>query len=221
MSASSGGRSGEGPVRVVLVDDHPIFRLGLTRAIASPSIAVIGEAGTGSGALDLVRRELPDVVLLDVALPDQDGFTVCRAIRQRWRSVGVILLTSFDDVASVRASRSAGARAHLSKETKPAAISEAIMSVAGDAEWSSFPTTGVDVLTARELDVLERLALGLTQREIASVLGLSNETVKSYLREAYSKLQVRDRAGALYEARSRGLIAATPGTGVPRQERDV
>ena len=202
-------------IRVVVVDDHPIFRVGLTRALESTPLEVIGEAGSAAEALALVAQTRPDVLLLDIVLPDGDGMSVCRALRSRSPTTIVIMLSSFDDVATMRASRQAGARGHLAKDTPARIIVQEVERLVMEPTATAFARLGPQGMTERELDVLERLALGMTYVAIADQLAIAPETVKSYLREVYGKLGVHDRASAIEEGRRRGYLAAPPRLGVP------
>lgn len=207
-------------VRVVIVDDHPIFRIGLSRALSGTPLEVVAEAETAAEAREVVLATKPDVVLLDIVLPDGDGLSVCRHIKRQLPETAVVMLSSFDDVATVRASREAGASAHLSKDTPASEIVAQALRLMAEPTATIFPRMRVSGMTERELDVLERLALGWTYAAIAEHLGLSPETVKSYLREAYGKLGVRDRAAAIAEGRRRGFLPRPPGLGVPEGNRD-
>ena len=202
-----------------MVDDHPIFRAGLARALDDAAVVVVAEAGSATEALSTVARARPDVVLLDIVLPDGDGLSVCRAIVRAHPAVRVVMLSSFDDLATIRASRDAGARAHLAKDAPAAEIAALVCRIGADPEVVHFPQLRGRDMTERELDVLERLALGWTNTAIAGYLALSPETVKSYLREVYGKLGVRDRASAVAEGRRRGLVPSPPDLGVPDDSR--
>jgi len=200
---------------VAVVEDDPALLLGLSEKLGMEGFKVVS-ARDGEAALELLGSVVPDVLVLDLMLPKVDGFEVCREMVDALSDVRVLFLTSYDDASSVRAARAAGAHGLLSKETTVEGIVAAILAAVSDAGRRAFPAAGQGVLTDRELDVLERMARGLTQPEIAADLGVSPETVKSYARELYSKLGAHDRAGALNEARRLGLLAAPPGSGVPR-----
>lgn len=205
-------------IPLMIVDDHPVFRLGLLRALTDRRLVVVGEAGTGRAAIDMLSRVKPRVALLDVALPDLDGFAVCRAMLRQAPDLVVVMLTSFYDLATLRASRSAGARGHLVKDTAPDVIMSEIDAMLSDRSHEHFPGLREGPLTDRELDVLQCLAFGFRQPDIARELGVSSETVKSYTRELYGKLDAHDRAGALAAAWRRGLIASPPIAGVPADD---
>ena len=202
-------------LRVLVVDDHPIFRVGLARALGDTPLTVIGEAGSVQEAVIAATRLMPDVILLDVVLPDGDGLDACRVVRERVPQATVVVLSSFDDVATMRASRAAGARGHLAKDTPVPELVAVVCRLASDPQATAFARLKAHDLTERELDVLERLALGWTYVATANHLNLAPETVKSYMREVYGKLGVRDRASAIDVARRRGYLASPPRTGVP------
>ena len=200
----------------LIVDDHPVFRLGLRRALEGTVLRVIGEAETGSEALNLALRLTPEIVLLDLGLPDQDGFEVCRCLRVSSPGSVIVILSSYDDAATIRASRSAGAHGHVPKGTSVPKLIEHAVWLKANEGMTLFESSREGTLTDRELDVIEAMALGLHQPEIAMRLGIGVETVKSYVRSAYDKLGVNDRASALRMARQLKLIEAPPSRGYRR-----
>jgi two-component system, NarL family, response regulator DevR len=210
-------------IRVLIVDDHPVVRAGL-RVITEvdPGILVIGEAGSGAEALVAVRESLPDVVLLDVRLPDRNGIDVCRELKSRPGAPRILFLTSFADNALVLAAMQAGGDGYLLKDNEPRDIVAAIRTVlaggmlfdpivarAVDRELrSAFPGNSPDPLgelSQQERRVVSAVADGKTDKEIAQMLKLQPKTVRNYLDRAFEKLGVHTRteAAILFDRRHR------------------
>jgi DNA-binding NarL/FixJ family response regulator len=208
-------------LRVLVVDDHPLFRFGLCAALAQrEDIEVVGEAAGGHAAIDVAGATQPDVVVMDLHLPDLGGVDATRAITSSNPQVGVLVLTMFDDSESVFNAMRAGARGYLLKGAEPDELVRAVQAVARgeaifgqsiaaqvlryfnglDASAVSFPE-----LTAREREVLELIAAGRNNSEIAHVLSLSGKTVRNHVSIIFGKLQVADRAQAIVRAREAGL----------------
>ena len=210
-------------IRVLIVDDHPVVRAGL-RVITEvdPGILVIGEAGSGAEAIVAVRESLPDVVLLDVRLPDRNGIDVCRELKSRPKAPRILFLTSFADNALVLAAMQAGGDGYLLKDNEPRDIVAAIRTVlaggmlfdpivarAVDRELrSAFPGNSPDPLgelSQQERRVVSAVADGKTDKEIAQMLKLQPKTVRNYLDRAFEKLGVHTRteAAILFDRRHR------------------
>jgi len=218
-------------LRVVVVDDHPLYRDGLTTALESmPGVEVVGEAGDGPTALEVVGRLSPSVVLMDLHMPGQNGIDTTRELVRRDPDVAVLVLTMLEGEESVFAALRAGARGYLLKGAGRAEIERAIRAVAqgeivfspdiagrvlawfrsgatGDTAHAPFPE-----LTEREREVLDLVARGLTNAEIARRLVVSDKTVRNHVSNVFAKLHVTDRASAVARARDAGLGA--PGSGV-------
>jgi two-component system response regulator DevR len=195
-------------IRVLIVDDHPVVRSGL-RVIGAldPAIRVVGEAASVAEAMTYFRNLIPDVVLLDLRLPDGSGVDVCRQAKLERPEVRVICLTSFSEPALVLAAVAAGADAYLLKHSDAERIVEAIHAVrrgeqvfdAGIMEAATFEKLAgqpVDRLTPAERRVLEQVVRGLTDKEVAQALGLSAKTVRNCLDRAFAKLGVHSRTQA-------------------------
>jgi two-component system, NarL family, response regulator DevR len=201
-------------IRVLIVDDHPVVRAGL-RVITEvdPGILVIGEAGSGAEAIVAVRESLPDVVLLDVRLPDRNGIDVCRELKSQPKAPRILFLTSFADNALVLAAMQAGGDGYLLKDNEPRDIVAAIRTVlaggmlfdpivarAVDRELrSAFPGNSPDPLgelSQQERRVVSAVADGKTDKEIAQMLKLQPKTVRNYLDRAFEKLGVHTRTEA-------------------------
>jgi DNA-binding NarL/FixJ family response regulator len=210
------------PVRILIADDHPVFRFGLRALLgAEPDFAVVGEATTGEEALALAESLQPDVVLMDVNMPGMNGIEATRRILEISPGIGVLIVTMFDDDASVFAAMRAGARGYLLKGAAGEETIRAIRSVSeGEAifspavarrliqYFSSPPASQAPVfpeLTEREREVLQLIAQGYTNAAIAERLTLSPKTVRNHVSNIFGKLQVAGRAEAIIRARDAGL----------------
>ncbi|MFO7544535.1 MAG: response regulator transcription factor [Trueperaceae bacterium] len=208
-----GGReAGEAP-RVLIVDDHPLFRMGLSLALTREGFDVVGEAENGRQAVERCRQAAVDVVLLDVRMPEMDGIEACREVlRSHHERAGehrppmIVMLTTFEEPAVVQAARDAGASAYLSKETEPRELARLLRAIMAAPERDWMPQVALPSLTPREAQVLALLAQGMSNKAIASELGISPETVKDYLENVFRKLEVRDRVSALRRATEMGLV---------------
>ena len=219
----------EPPVRVLLVDDDDLMRAGLSAVLSSDeTIEVVGEAGLGRAALPRTRELSPDVVLMDVRMPDLDGISATREVLSASPDVKVLILTTFEDDEYLFGALSAGASGFLLKRTSPEDLIAAIHTVAaGDALLSPAVTRTVidraaaqptvdrtagerlEQLTPRERDVLELVARGYSNAEIAAELVIEESTVKTHVKRILAKLRVRDRIQAVIFAYETGV--ARPG----------
>lgn len=209
-------------LRVVIVDDHPLFREGLSAVLGDADMDVVGQASTGEEALEMVARTDPDVVLMDLHMPGIGGVEATRQLLAERPHVAVLVLTMMTDDATIAAALRAGARGYLLKEAEPQEIMRAITSVAaGNAVFGAGiadrvllkASTGGDRvpalpgLTEREEEVLDLVAKGLTNDAIARRLYLSDKTVRNYVSTLFTKLGVSDRAAAVAKARDAGFGA--------------
>jgi DNA-binding NarL/FixJ family response regulator len=195
------------PVRFLIADDHPLFRLGLKFALQAQGFEVVAEAETGSQAVEYCRRCPVEVALLDVRMPDGDGILACQQIVELGLPVVVVMMTTFQEPALIESARRAGAKGYLSKETDPAELARVIRQILAnpDRDWLPAPKE-LPKLTPRELCVLQLMKEGLANKQIARRLGLSIETVKEYASAAYRKLDANDRVTALLKAQQLGIL---------------
>jgi DNA-binding NarL/FixJ family response regulator len=223
----------ESQVSVLIADDQALVRAGF-RAILEeqPGVSVVGEAADGRDAIDLVRRRRPDVVLMDIQMPDIDGIEATRRLVAEAdddHPVAVLMLTTFDLDGYVYDALRAGASGFLLKDVLPEQLTAAVRVVAaGDAliapaitkrliaQFSrsappSTPPPELAELTAREIEVLTLVAKGLSNGEIAAELVLSQATVKTHVKRIFGKLGVRDRVQAVVLAYEAGLVTAGGG----------
>jgi DNA-binding NarL/FixJ family response regulator len=210
------------PIRVLLVDDHPVYRDGLAALLRSiDGIDVVGTAADGLEAVALAAEVQPDVVVMDVQMPGMDGIEATRRVTADSPHIGVVVLTMSEEDATVFAAMRAGARGYLLKGANQAEIVRAITAVdQGEAifgpavamrvaEFFAAPPA-VDAapfpqLTARETEILELLAAGRSNAQIAAALYLSPKTVRNNVSNIFAKLHVADRAEAIVRARDAGL----------------
>ncbi len=214
-------------IKVLLADDQKLVRQGIQVLLESEGdIRVIGHAGDGRQALELTASLKPDVVLMDIRMPVMDGVAATRELSQRFPQIGVIILTTFDDDEYIFEGLKAGARGYLLKDISSEEMAAAVRTVAAGgaliqpsitrkvlAEFSRLSEKPqskakelIDPLTERELDVLRALAEGLSNREIAEKLVITEGTVKNHVSNLIAKLNVRDRTQAILKAQDLGLI---------------
>ena len=209
------------PIRVLLADDHPVVCRGLAALLSTlDGFEVVGEAADGEAAVRETQLTRPDVVLMDIRMPGIDGVEATRRIRQAVPEAAVLVLTMYDEDATVFTAMQAGAQGYLLKGAEQEEIADAIRAVArGQAifgpgiaarllEHFAHPPATVapfPELTARETEILEQLAHGRRTAEIARTLHLSPKTVSNNLTTIFAKLEVADRTSAVIRARERGL----------------
>lgn len=208
------------PIRVVLADDHPVVRSGIRNLLErAVDITVVGEASTGGEALKMVDDLGPDVLLLDMELPDVKGIEVAQQLRQAGSPVRILVLSAHDDPLYIRELLESGAAGYLVKEEAPETIVEAVRGVAhGEQGWVSRRIAAQMVswmrgdeigeikLTPREMDVLRLVVEGKTNQNIGVLLGISEKTVEKYLYAIFTKLEVTSRVEAAVFAVREGLV---------------
>jgi two-component system response regulator DevR len=211
------------PLRLILVDDSEVVRMGLKSLLgAEPTLELVGEAGSVAGAVEAALKTKPELVLLDIRLPDGTGFDACRRILEKLPETRVLILTSVAEETMVDDAIRAGANGYLLKEVNGKALIQAIHDVAAGKSIldpaitarvlsiirSTAPGTrnAVESLAPQERRVLALIAEGKTNKEVAAEMGLAEKTVKNYLSTVFEKLHVsrRSQAAALYVQQNRG-----------------
>jgi len=201
-------------IRVLIADDHLIFRMGLRSLLnGEPNISLVGEATTGTQTIEKFKTLHPDVLLLDLRMPDGGGMGALSAIRQVDRDAKVLMLSSYGNEEEVYQALHAGAAGYVLKDAGREELLTAIQQVHAGKKWIQSSVQALISqradrleLTPRELEVLKLLVAGLTNREIASVLGNSENTVRNHTISIFAKLYVSDRAEAVGAALLRGIV---------------
>jgi DNA-binding NarL/FixJ family response regulator len=220
-------------IGVIIVDDHPLFREGVRNVInAEPDLQVIGESTSGEEALPVLKELRPDVALVDVNLPGINGIQVTRQIETERLQIAVVLLTAYDDIEQVLHGFRAGASAYCSKDIQAGKLMDVIRQVArgfyvvgdqvfdknGIAEWLEKGVESVrrphldgeveafSPLSPREMEILQYVTRGLSNKEIAGRLGISHQTVKNHMTAILHKLDVEDRTQAAVYALRHGWV---------------
>jgi DNA-binding NarL/FixJ family response regulator len=201
-------------IRVASVDDHPVLREGIAAIInRQEDMEVVAQAASGREAIQLFRQQRPDVTLMDVRLPDINGIDALSAILADFPDARVIMLTTSEADVEIQRALSAGARGYVLKSMPPKHLLEIVRQVhAGQKRIPSEVAVklaehlGEELLTGREVDVLQQVALGKSNRQIAGQLRISEETVKAHLKHIMEKLDVNDRTAAVTIGLRRGII---------------
>lgn len=214
------------PIRVLLIDDSPIIRLGLRSALEDyPDIVIVGEAGTANDGVIAVAQYKPDVVLLDLHLPDKSGFHACRQLLKAQPQTRVLILTSNSNERNVQEAMSAGAQGYLLKDNDGASLADALRKIASGGAVLDPSMAGqvlnlvkrrpglsaaekLNQLSFQERRVVALLAEGKTNKQIGELLGLTEKTVKNYLATIFTKLNIERRAQAAALFVESGQIAA-------------
>ena len=224
MATESNGSGTPDKVRVLLVDDHDLVRRGMrTMLETDDSIEVVGEAQDGSEVLALVEETFPDVVLVDVVMPNVDGIAATSQIKDAFPNIGVVVLSGHDERQFVFDAVKAGASGYLLKTADLDEVLETVKTVAsGQAkidpdlatkllnEFQSYQSTDVSEvyqpLTPRETEILQLMSEGLPNKTIATRLSISERTVTTHVANIYAKLQVNNRVSAIQEAMRRRIL---------------
>jgi DNA-binding NarL/FixJ family response regulator len=218
-------------LRVLLIDDHPVLRQGLWQILgAEPGLEVVGAVGDSQAALAAADELRPDIVLCDINLPGMNGLELARVLRRRMPRCGIIMLTVHNEDAQILAAAKAGADAFVNKEAGPVQVVEVIRRVAGgehviqnqirarpdliarlSAQLQGKAPTVPDgpsfsPLTARELEILDCMARGMSNKEMAAQLSISEQTIKNHVTNLLRKLEVSDRTQAVLHAVKQGWI---------------
>jgi DNA-binding NarL/FixJ family response regulator len=201
-------------IRILIVDDHPVVRAGLTSMLATQAqFEVIGSASSGEEAMDMMRRDSPDVLLLDLRMPGMNGVETMLAMRTIETRARVIILTSFETDEDIYRAVLAGAQGYLLKDTSLREMADAIRTVHCGKRYIPRQIASRlaermtrSNLTTREIEILKMLAKGPTNKQIGHALGISDNTVRNHVNSIIEKLEVSDRTEAATTAIQRGII---------------
>lgn len=213
-SAIAVKREVDRPIHILIVDDHVAIRIGLTSMLkAQQGLEIMGVSASGRAALDCLKAGVPDVMLVDLRMPDMDGISLIQVVHQQYPSVRIVVLTSYDADEDIYNAVCAGANGFLLKDAPELDLLDAISAV--HAGRSYFPPHVASrlaerlqrsSLSSRELEILEMLSKGLTNNQIAGALNLSRHTVRCHVANITSKLSVCDRTEAVAIAFKQGII---------------
>jgi DNA-binding NarL/FixJ family response regulator len=226
----------EDAIRVLLVDDHPIFRTGLASILLErPEFDLLAEAENGREAVDKAREHLPDLILMDIYMPEMDGLEATRQIKEEMPATKIVMLTVSEEDHNLFEAIKAGAEGYLTKDVKPQKLFEMLWGVSR-AEAPLSPAIATKILkgfareihrkrgptrgpstTVREQEVLEQVARGHANKEIAATLGISQSTVKKHLRNILEKLHLENRVEAAIYAFQKGLVSESPAAGTQEE----
>jgi len=218
------------PIRILLVDDHSLFRGGIASLLAAQSeFEVVGEAANGHEALEKAQELMPDIILMDISMPVMDGLEATRRIKQVIPYVRIVMLTVSEEEQSLFEAIRSGAQGYLLKKMKPQALFSTLRGIMqGEAPLSRVmaaklleeftrlsqreapPSLGVVNLSPREKEVLQLLSQGKTNKEIATILAITENTTKSHLKNILEKLHLENRVQAVAHAVRQGLIKESP-----------
>jgi two-component system NarL family response regulator len=214
MGANETPNAGTGRIRVLVADDHPVVRAGLVAVLSQePDLVVVAQAENGARAVALFQEHRPDVVLMDLRMPLMDGVEATRRIAEEFPAAHILALTTYEGDADIRRALDAGARGYLLKDmllsdvitaVRKVQRGERVIPIAVAARLAEYPES--TDLTEREIEDLQLVASGLSNKETARAIGRTDETVKIHLKNIFTKLGVADRTEAVTVALARGLI---------------
>ena len=201
-------------IRVLIADDHFVVRMGLLGVVnTEPDMEVVGEAADGVQVVELFRKLNPDLLLMDLRMPVKDGVAATREIKSSHPNARVLMLTTYDGDTDIHRAMQAGAQGYVLKNSTGDKLIPALRAVASGEKWIPKEVATrlasrkmFEELTPRETEVLQQMARGLANKEIADVLGISEHTVKDHLKSILGKLRVADRTEAVTVALQRGII---------------
>jgi two-component system, NarL family, response regulator len=208
------GQTVNSPIRLLIVDDHPVVRAGLISMLRRQSVLkVVGAAESGAAALTFVRRNAVDVILLDLRMPKLNGIETLLALRQITPTPRVVILSSFDFEEEIYRAVQAGAKGYISKDTSREELVAAIVAAHHGKTYLPEPIAGKlaermlrSSLSPRELEILQALSKGLTNKDIGRILQISQFTVRNHIKQITTKLEVCDRTEATRVAIQQGII---------------
>jgi DNA-binding NarL/FixJ family response regulator len=207
-------KSDKRATRILIVDDHPVIQAGLVSMLAThPEVKVMGSASSGEEALARMEEDMPDIVLLDLRMPGMTGIDLLHAMREKKVSARAIVLTSFETDENIYRAIQVGAQGYLLKDTSQREMLQAIATVHAGRKYIPGQIAARlaermmrSSLTARELEILNMLAKGLTNKQIGRVLKISDNTVRNHVNSILEKLEVADRTEAVTVAIQQGII---------------
>lgn len=207
-------KSDKRATRILIVDDHPVIQAGLMSMLAThPEVTVMGSASSGEEALARMDEDMPDIVLLDLRMPGMTGIDVLRAMREKKASARAIILTSFETDENIYRAIQVGAQGYLLKDTSQSEMLQAIATVHAGRKYITAQMAARlaermmrSSLTPRELEILNMLAKGLTNKQIGRVLEISENTVRNHVNSIFEKLEVADRTEAVAVGFQQGII---------------
>jgi DNA-binding NarL/FixJ family response regulator len=215
---AANGKASSSPLKVLIADDHPLVLIGIRRTLeGNEDIEVAGEAHSGNELLALIERRCPDVVLMDLRMPDVEGESCIAQIAEKWPGVKIVVLSASDDAVSVNGALAAGAHTYVVKSIAALDVASVLRQIrcgtvfhapsAGTGTGRQEPQSSAESLTERETAILSAVARGLTTKAIGHELWVSEHTVKFHLTNIYRKLGVARRSEAVRFALENGIAA--------------
>lgn len=201
-------------IKVMVVDDHPLMRVGVSSIVnARPNMIVVAQTGSGEDAVELFAQHKPDVTLMDLRLPGMSGVDAIQAIRSRWPAAKFVVLTTYEGDEDIHRALEAGARGYIIKGMPYQTLIDALVRVHTGGRFLPAPVTKAlesrtpnSDLSSREREVLLHMVGGKTNKEIATLLGITEATVKCHVSTILMRLEVNDRTQAVVTALQRGLV---------------